>query len=136
MARIDWDGSFSVGNAEIDEQHKRWIDLYNRMDEALTGGGSGASIDNLAGEALAAMHDYAHTHFKSEEAYMAKLNYPKLVEHRRIHRDFEDMIYRYNREINDGQLFLNSNIIKIIRNWLLDHILHEDKKYSAFAQGS
>ncbi|PLX50561.1 MAG: hypothetical protein C0613_03675 [Desulfobulbaceae bacterium] len=135
MARIEWDDSFSVGNSEIDDQHKRWIDLYNKMDEALTGGGV-ASIDSLAGEALAAMNDYAHNHFKFEEAYMAKLNYPKLVEHRRIHRDFEDMIYRYNREINDGQLFLNSSLIKIIRNWLLDHILHEDKKYSAFAQGS
>ena len=43
MSHIIWDVSYSVGNEEIDEQHKRWIDIHNRLhDELLTG-----SVDSL-----------------------------------------------------------------------------------------
>jgi hemerythrin len=29
MAHIEWDESYSVHNAAIDEQHKKWIAIFN-----------------------------------------------------------------------------------------------------------
>lgn len=132
MALIKWDESFSVGNTEIDEQHKKWIAIYNNMHEGLTGGGS-SNLANLAANSLEEMHDYAKNHFQFEEEYLKRINYPELVDHRRLHRDFENKIYNYTREIRDGKILLNTSIIKMIRNWLVEHILQEDKKYSDFA---
>ncbi len=132
MSHIEWDESFSVHNREIDEQHKKWIAIYNNIDDVMAGTDT-SSLTAITSKSLTEMHDYALDHFKFEEKYLEQLNYPELVEHRRLHRDFENQIYNYTREITDGRLILNTSLLKIIKNWLLEHILTEDKKYSTFA---
>lgn len=132
MAGIEWDESFSVGNGEIDEQHKKWIAIYNKMDAAMSATDT-ASLSAITADSLTAMYDYAREHFKFEEQYMEQLHYPHLIEHRRKHRDFENKIYQDMRGIKAGTVILNTTLLKVIKNWLVDHILHEDKKYHAFA---
>jgi hemerythrin-like metal-binding protein len=91
------------------------------------------SLADITTESLSAMHDYARSHFHFEEKYMEQLGYPHLIEHRRLHRDFENQVYNYIRQIEAGTLILNTSLLKVIKNWLLEHILSEDKKYSIFA---
>lgn len=131
MSRIEWDESYSVDNAEIDGQHKKWIAIYNNIHDVMTGAVD-KSLTNITTESLTEMYDYVRTHFKFEEEYMEQLNYPHLVEHRRLHRDFENQIYNYTREMSEGKLILNTSLLKVIKNWLLEHIVNEDKKYSDF----
>ena len=38
MPKIEWDDSFSVNNIEIDDQHKKWIEIFNKMHESLMSG--------------------------------------------------------------------------------------------------
>ncbi|BBO74744.1 hypothetical protein DSCW_21610 [Desulfosarcina widdelii] len=42
------------------------------------------------------------------------------------------MIYSYLRGTQEGKLILNTKVIKLIKNWLLDHIMIEDKKFATF----
>ena len=95
------------------------------------------------------MMDYAMYHFKFEEEYLYNMGYPGIVEHARTHKDFDTRIYQFFREFHDGntvlnseteqaplllrETVLNSELLKMIKNWLLDHILVEDKKYSLFS---
>lgn len=132
MGIIEWEESFSVNDEAIDRQHKRWIELYNRFHGRLLKGNS-AELISLAEEALQEMLDYADYHFKVEEEYMKTINYPELIQHRRMHRDFDTMIYQYARDIREGQTVANTSILKILKNWLVDHVLQEDKKYSLYA---
>ena len=132
MPHIEWDESFSVGDAEIDRQHKTWLGIFNKMHNFLIKKDIESSR-RTALDSLQAMQDYAKDHFSFEEEYMRKINYPDLLEHRRIHKNFDNRIYQYYREALEGRLVLNTEIIKIIRNWLLEHILVEDKKYNLFA---
>ncbi len=129
MSKIEWDESFSVNNREIDNQHKEWIKIYNKMYEGLIGADSNTYQDTAV-EVLEAMLEYTRKHFSFEEEYMRKINYPDVIEHYRIHKDFDTQIYGYSRDIREGRVVLNSQILKIIENWLLDHILVEDKKYA------
>lgn len=133
MSLIDWEESYSVNNKEIDNQHKTWIALYNELHETLIRGDM-QEINSVTAGTLQKMLDYARYHFSFEEEYMQKINYPDLVDHRRIHKNFDNEIYSYYRAMLDGQLVLNTTIIKLIRNWLVDHILHEDKKYRLFVE--
>ena len=134
MPKIEWDDSFSVNNIEIDDQHKKWIEIFNKMHENLMTGDN--TTQQIAGaEALKAMHEYALNHFSFEEKYMREINYPDLIKHHRIHKDFDTQIFSYNRDIQEGKIVLNSHIIKLIKNWLLDHIQIEDKKYALFSEG-
>lgn len=133
MDKIQWDESYSVSNQEIDDQHKEWIAIFNRFHNLLLSPGK-EGIKSLATDCLKAMGDYAEYHFAFEEEYLRKINYPGLFEHRRLHKDFANQIYQYNRALNKGEMLLNSEIMKIVRSWLVDHILKEDKKYSLYAE--
>lgn len=132
MALIVWDSSYSVNNREIDQQHQRWIEIYNTMHEALVGKNS-QTLASVTADIVQAMHDYANYHFQFEEQYLDNINYPERVHHRRLHKDFDTLIYSYKRGIQTGEILLNSEIAKTLENWLVDHILVEDNKYSVFA---
>ena len=135
MARIEWDDSYSTKNTEIDEQHQKWIEIYNELHETLMKG----DIKNLLEvtiSTLKAMEDYAHYHFTFEEEFMKSIGYPNIVEHKRLHKDFASQIYELNRDIREGRAVLNTQLIKLMRNWIVDHILHNDKQYAEFAKPS
>jgi hemerythrin len=129
MSKIEWDDSFSVNNIEIDNQHKQWIAIYNKMYDGLIDADSNAYQDTAV-EVLQALLDYTRKHFAFEEEYMREIDYPDVTRHYRIHKDFDSQIYSYNRDLREGKVVLNSQILKLIENWLLDHILIEDKKYA------
>ena len=131
MPKIEWDESFSVHNAEIDGQHKKWIELFNKTHNILMKSDIEASLDPGI-EAIKAMQDYACYHFKFEEEYMRTMNYPDFFNHKRLHKDFDDKIYSYSRLVHEGKLVSNTEILKLIRNWLLDHITIEDKKFAQY----
>ena len=129
MSKIKWEDSFSVGNAEIDAQHQKWIAIYNKMHESII---MGSAQPGAGAEALKAMQDYASYHFSFEEEYMRKMDYPNLIEHHRIHKDFDNLIYTYYRDTQAGKLVLDSKIMRTLKKWLLEHILREDQKYAQF----
>jgi len=134
MSQITWDDSYSVGNDAIDSQHKEWVAIYNRLDHAILHGSPG-DLDKAREGILQAMMEYASYHFRQEEQYMREMGYPDIVAHKRVHTDFDDQLYQYHRMVRNGELVLNSELITIIKNWLLNHILKVDMKYKAFAQG-
>lgn len=129
MAKIEWNDSFSVNNAEIDAQHQKWIEIYNRMDDSII---TGSGQQKGGAEALKAMQDYARYHFSFEEEYMRKIHYPDFIGHHRIHKDFDNLIYGYYRKTQEGKLVLDTEIMSILKTWLLDHIVKEDQKYALF----
>jgi hemerythrin-like metal-binding protein len=77
--------------------------------------------------------DYSKYHFQFEEKYLRSIAYPDLVKHARLHKDFDFLVYQYYRDVCDGKIVLNTELIGVIKNWLLNHILVEDKKYSQHA---
>ncbi|MDD3815479.1 MAG: bacteriohemerythrin [Desulfocapsaceae bacterium] len=135
MAQIEWSDSMSVKNAVIDTQHKEWIAIYNRLDHVLLHGGSN-ELFNAVADAFQAMQEYASYHFRQEEQYLKEIHYPDLVTHKRLHTDFDDQLYKYSRQIRNGELILGSEVMSILKNWLLHHIMQEDQKYCVFVSHS
>ena len=133
MPDIEWKESFNVNNEKIDEQHKRWIEIYNKLHESMLRDDYNKELKKNTEDSIRAMEDYTRYHFNFEEEYLQKINYPDLVKHGRMHRDFDNMIYECCRDMRKGSIILKTRLLKIIKNWLLDHILSEHKKYSLFA---
>ncbi|HTX86578.1 MAG TPA: hemerythrin domain-containing protein, partial [Candidatus Nanoarchaeia archaeon] len=78
MPEIKWEDKFSVGVKELDEQHKKIIEIINRltaMDSAADF--SGEEILKILRE----LNDYAHYHFTNEEIYFREFDYPKAESH-------------------------------------------------------
>lgn len=132
MPRIEWDATFSTNNDEIDAQHKTWIGILNTLHDAMINS-EAEDVKKVKADALEAMVSYTRFHFKFEEDYMREINYPGLADHLKLHEDFIARIHKYDNDMREGDLLLGTRIIKIMQEWLTEHILVEDKKYALFA---
>jgi hemerythrin-like metal-binding protein len=130
MNLIEWDDSqFSVLVDEMDEQHKRWIDLINALHASLLGKGKRIDSAMILTEMLA----YTRFHFKEEEELMRNIKYPGYIEHKREHDTFIARLNKMEKDIEAGNVVLGTQLMSILKNWLENHIARMDKKYGEFA---
>lgn len=125
---IHWKPEFSVGIPHIDDEHKELIGLIQAL-ETLSAAADHETLERI----LATLSEYTKRHFLSEENMMKSIGYPKLEEHRLLHRAFihkvSDFEIRYS---TDKKVELGEDILKYLRTWLTTHILVHDKAYEAF----
>lgn len=129
MGRIEWDESFSVHHEELDSQHKKLLGLYNNLHESLLHGTIEEATEQKK-KTLDSLVDYIEYHFQSEEQHLKELNYADYEEHCLVHQNFSNKIKTLQKDIENGNMVFTTSLIKLLRNWILDHILKEDKAYS------
>lgn len=93
-------------------------------------------LDKLMEELI----NYTILHFSTEEVLMDMFDYEDSLEHKKTHNSFIDMI-KLEQETLD-MLIQNSDFEKVnkeiqkiltyLQNWLINHILKSDKKYTDF----
>ncbi len=125
MALITWGPKLEIGIGIIDSQHRRLVDLINKLDEA-TEKGRGSDV---VGETLEGLIDYTHTHFRTEQELLKEHNYEDYDLHCREHRIFTDQIEIYRDRLDAGSLRISSNVMAYMRGWLLTHIGSSDRAY-------
>jgi hemerythrin-like metal-binding protein len=130
---LQWDESFVTGIAKIDEQHKILVDTLNEANARL------GDIPNpeLLGEITRNLLSYALYHFETEEALMQANDYAATcpedsARHHREHRDFSQTVVNLRKGIQAGQLVDRQTLITFLSEWLVNHILHTDKKLGAW----
>ncbi len=128
---LKWIDDYSIGNDQLDEQHKHWVGLYSRL-EKLMNSGTSEELGVTKAEVLKEMTEYVDYHFRFEEKYMEDIGYPQAKKHWRQHKDFRNTIYAIYRDYSGGNIVLNTEIMNMIKNWLVDHILGEDMKFMAY----
>lgn len=129
---IDWNPKWNIGYDKIDEQHQRWAGILNQLEIAFIRG----EVDQDTQQSLLTqLLDYTRNHFADEEKLMSRIEYPDTISHRRLHKDFDNLIYEKFRMTDYGNIILTSEIIQMMKNWLYDHILIEDKKIGEYLKG-
>lgn len=129
MALIEWMDMFSVGNAEMDADHKGLLDLLNRIYEAWSPDGAGDPVD--VATVFDELTDYTRRHFVREEALLEKIGYDRLeVQKAEHHRMIEQLEAFRARHIAGTQpAALTQEMVDFLRTWMIDHILAEDMRY-------
>ena len=125
MEKLEWQDSWSVGNAVLDNDHKRLIRIIQDIGDYRT-----AKAD--LGELFAELEDYTKYHFSREEKLMEEAELPDLVEHKKFHRDFEEWLHsvRYTMSVSrESREFLLDSVDEYLRKWLVHHILETDMNY-------
>ncbi|MFQ3621094.1 MAG: bacteriohemerythrin [Spirochaetales bacterium] len=130
MKLVEWDEKLSVGFSAIDEQHKKLIDITNRLFEACVQGKEAANAEfkTIVKEAVA----YVKTHFAYEEELLKKVQYPAYAAHKAEHEEFVKKILQEVRDFESGKPFVPNNFARYLRDWTLEHIAVSDKKYQPF----
>ena len=128
MALFNWNDSFSVNVAEIDKQHQKLIQFINDLNDAMKQGKGKDVLGNILNELI----NYTSVHFKFEEKYFDQHNYPSKDAHKLEHINLVKKVMDFRNDFQQGRLAVSVELLSFLVNWLKNHILIEDKKYSAF----
>ncbi len=128
MAFLEWDDSFSVKIPSIDKQHKKLVGMINELMDAMKSGKGNAVLSSII-EKLA---DYTVEHFSTEEKYFKMYAFPGADEHIKEHQDFVKKVQDFQAGFESGKIGLTVNVMHFLRDWLKNHILGTDQKYSDY----
>lgn len=128
MAYITWDEQYSVGVKEIDNQHKKLVELVNNLHEAMKQGKG----RDIMSKVLASLIDYTASHFATEEKYMTQFNYPHFASHKLEHQNLVKQVLDFQKDYESGKLAITLDIMKFLKDWLVNHIQGTDKKFGPF----
>ncbi|MFO7883590.1 MAG: bacteriohemerythrin [Desulfobacteraceae bacterium] len=132
IEKIDWDEKLSVDINEIDELQKKMFALFNVLIDLKE-----KDADNKECSAMVAeINEYTRYYFSQEEAYLRKCGYPDTDAHAREHRRFIKNTISLRRQVSDDRDNLSYEIIKSMRDWLVEHIISCDLKYVPFVRTS
>jgi hemerythrin len=125
MNAILWDASLSVGDEELDGEHRQLVRLINDV------AGSGTTF----AEVFSALIDYTTHHFDHEEEFLERIGYPELERHRALHDGFvAKLSAMLKQHADDAMERADDSVAEFLWDWLRSHILVEDKKYADFAR--
>ncbi len=131
---IVWRDQMSVANHLIDMDHRLLLCKINLIELALQVPGEGMINLRLALEELEA---YTEVHFDREERLQIAISYPKYGDHKRQHQELVNRLQEIKTQIlgidDASQLAGRApKLSKLLRDWLLEHVLKEDMKLKPF----
>ena len=134
MNKFVWTKEYELGVGVIDEQHKHFFDIVNKIyglleDESIK--------DTDVRSVVIELMDYAYFHLATEEKYFAQFAYSDIANHMKYHTDFRIKSSEYLERINAGGADMPALLLEVddfAKNWLSHHILVADKMYAPFFQ--
>ena len=122
---IRWVPEFTVGNHEIDEQHKM---LFSMINEFFHQDGKSAALALF--QSLSA---YIDLHFDCEENLLRQINYPNTTEHAKKHDELRKKFLLIQEKLEDYDVDIHHKIGIFLYNWLAKHILKADMEFREYA---
>ena len=128
MEQIIWTEDFSVGVVRLDDQHKRLIQMINRLIAEPQTTTESETVSDL----LSDMTNYAQKHFATEEELMRQHNYPRLEEQITEHRAFQKKTVDFCSATMLDVKIVPETMLHYLSDWLVHHILKIDMAYKPF----
>ena len=118
---VEFDNSLVTGNAEIDEQHREWIEKIDKLLSCCEEGGGKLEAIKM----LDYMAEYTDFHFDAEEKLQEEVEYPALDEHKKKHAEFRkavgELYEMLQEEEGPSDAFVEA-VRKNVVEWLYNHI--------------
>lgn len=137
---VIWKPQLSTGNDLIDRDHKYLISLFNSIELSLVKPDSLQFLPIFFRELL----EYTREHFAREERIQIKIRYPYYAEHKMEHQKIIEHLEKLNdmvlklmaarEKLGDERIHdrLDSEIISLAREWIIDHVVKTDGKMARF----
>ena len=120
-----WKNIYSVNNTKIDQEHKQLFDIAKSAFKAVEENERNEKIKEI----LIDLYDYMKVHFEHEENYMKEINYPKIKEHKKIHKEIIVSINDFVKKLPSMQAdCFEKELARMIDIVLVQHIIQEDRK--------
>ncbi len=128
MTLMDWNDALSVNIAEIDNHHKRLINLINDVYRGIMLEKPEDSIHRTLDELVS----FTQTHFAYEERLFGDHGYPDrnahMAKHKELLNQVGDLVGRYK----SGEAGAGTEMMNFLKDWLVKHIMGTDQQYTSF----
>lgn len=131
---FQWKEHFTCNINEIDKQHKMLLELGAKLYDIVKLKDDIDRYDEIM-VILTELKDYTIYHFAAEEKLLEDNGYDsfELQLHKRQHKSFINKIKQFeNQDIDEKQEAITLDMLTFIANWIEQHILKTDQKYSSF----
>jgi len=128
MKELMWDKTLSVDVPEIDEDHRRLVDLFNILNRSIVAGDEKNYIEAVMEELISC----TVWHFRHEERLMLKYGYEGYLAHKSEHEELiasaKVLLQKFLRE---GKPVLSEDV-QFLEHWLTGHILGADMELGSY----
>ena len=120
---LEWSEQLALGQSTMDDTHREFVDLLNRV--------GAAAVDDL----LASLDDFiAHTeaHFGQEERWMEAMQFPPLHCHKGEHANVLEITREVRKRVVAGETHLGRTLAEAIAEWFPQHATSMDAVLALF----
>ena len=128
MKDIVWGDILSVEIDEIDEDHRKLVNIFNILNHSVT---EGESPDYLAA-VLEELINCTVWHFSHEERLMLKYDYEEIEEHKVWHQELIKSAKKLQQEILQADKPVSDEDIEFLERWLTEQILTADMRLGSY----
>ena len=128
MKDIVWGQVLSVEIDEIDEDHRKLLDIFNILNHSLI---DGESPDYLTA-VLEELINCTIWHFSHEERLMLKYGYNEIEEHKAMHQELIKNAKELQHKILQAGKPIADEDVVFLERWLTEHILTDDMRLGAY----
>ena len=128
MAYFEWADDMVIDNGPIDKDHQILVRQVNELHTATSEGRGHEVVGRLLDELI---RDTVE-HIRREEQEMARMGYPRLVQHKQGHDQFVADLQGLQRKFEGGSSTVASQLSTVLRDWLSLHIRRYDKDIAVF----
>jgi len=125
---IVWSNILSVEIDEIDEDHRKLVNIFNILNHSVR---EGESPDYLAA-VLEELLNCTVWHFSHEERLMLKYGYADFEEHKAEHKELVKSARELQQEILQTDKPVTDEHIQFLERWLTEHILTADMRLGSY----
>lgn len=118
---------YDVGVVRMNDEHLRIFEYINSLHGRIK---DKAAAKDLLGT-LREFADFTRQHFMREEELMTRASYPGLSAQQRAHQKLLKQVGEFITGVETSEKVDLIGMLAFFREWLIDHILVMDKKYSA-----
>ncbi len=126
---IQWSKEMELNIPEIDEQHKKLVELLNHFYEESRRGMHEEAVRDFLKE----LRDYLIYHLDWEEKFLEEIGFEETEQHKKTHDMFKkfyaEEVNRYLKNKDEQAL---RELVAFTLSWLYTHIMKTDKKYAKY----
>jgi hemerythrin-like metal-binding protein len=121
MPLTEWNDSYELGIKELDDHHRQLVELLNKAYNQILYSTDKDDIHPILQELI----KYSDYHFAAEEQMMRDIGYKGVKSHITKHNNFKKQLTSL---MNSEEPHVNTDIVLFLWDWLIKHILKDDKK--------
>lgn len=124
----EFSDEYLTGISLIDKEHRELFRIIGEVQQLINNDLAFDKFDDIV-SLLEELKEYTKFHFADEEEYMKSINYEGLDAQRRAHDAFIARLEEIDlTQIDEHQQEILEEILAFLTEWLVNHILHSDKK--------